>query len=593
MRVVSVTPYAGEVSRIGTVEVYDITVEPMHLYDLICESGKKITVSNSKRIAMLDTNALMAHGAIETQRDVRLVKGNKRERYWMQVMQGLNPPDPEVPVTYQKYVSQLRAAGVEVVKKGTQTQVMAMTNAGVRAHAGERLLKSGETVKFDHQLRPIPGGLFDPQLTGGHGGKLWSAIELPEPLPNPVMEEPVRRILGLTGKEFEATLSGKHELPGFGSGPQAIGKALEAIDLDKEVIQARRQWQTTRGQTRDQALRRWQYLHDAQKLGMHPKDWILDRVPVLPPTFRPVSVMGDKGIPLVSDANYLYKELMTAGDNYKDVRKAVGEKEAGDEKLAVYKAFKAITGLGDPVHPKLVEKGVRGMLKQVFGTSPKFGAIQRKLLSSTVDNVGRSVVVPNPDYDMDTVGLPEEQAFQIYSKFVVRQLRRRGMQVGDAVKQVTDRSPLARDILMKEMDQRPVYMNRAPVLHKFGILAFRPQLVTGSAVKVSPLVVKGFNMDFDGDAVQYHVPSTDKAVKEAYERLLPSRSLLSPADFKTPVHAPGQEYLAGLHRATKKPAKPGRSRVFRTRADAIAAYGRGEVHEDDTVHVMEHTRPDL
>jgi hypothetical protein len=88
-----------------------------------------------------------------------------------------------------------------------------------------------------------------------------------------------------------------------------------------------------------------------------------------------------------------------------------------------------------------------------------------------------------------------------------------------------------------------VYVNRAPVLHKFGIMAFRPKLVKGDVLQVSPLIVKGFNADFDGDAMQFHVPTTDEAVKEAYDRMLPSRSLISPADFKSPVHVPGQQYL--------------------------------------------------
>lgn len=542
--------------------------------------------SGSKRVAMLDTNALMSHGAIETERDVRLIKGNRRERYWLQVMQGLNPADPEVPTTYQKYVTQLQGAGVNVVKKGTQTQIMAMTNAGVRARAGERLIKSGETVRFDKELQPIPGGLFDPKLTGGHGGKQWSAIELPEPLPNPVMEEPIRRVLGLTGKQFEGVISGDHALPGFGTGPAAISKALDSINLDREIAGARTAWQQGRGAKRDEALRRWQYLDDAKKLDMHPRDWVLDRVPVIPPTFRPVSVMGNKGIPLVSDPNYLYKELLTAGDNFRDMTKAVGHEGAGPERLSIYHAFKAITGLGDPVHPKLIEKNVKGLLKSVFGSSPKFGSMQRKLLSSTVDNVARSVVVPNPDFDMDTLGLPEEQAFQIYSKFVVRNLKRRGLPIAEAVKHVKERSKLAKDVLEKEMESRPVYMNRAPVLHKFGIMAFRPQLVTGSAVKVSPLVVKGFNMDFDGDAVQYHVPTTESAVKEAYDRMLPSKSLLSPADFKTPVHAPGQEYLAGLYHATRQGKGGRRVRTFRSKAEALEAYGRGEAGVQDEVNVM-------
>jgi DNA-directed RNA polymerase beta' subunit len=54
--------------------------------------------------------------------------------------------------------------------------------------------------------------------------------------------------------------------------------------------------------------------------------------------------------------------------------------------------------------------------------SPKFGTMQRKLSSSTVDLVGRAVITPNSDLDMDEVALPEDKAWEIYKPFVVRGL---------------------------------------------------------------------------------------------------------------------------------------------------------------------------
>lgn len=588
MRVKTIQPYQGPDSQDELIDVYDITVEDVHLYVV-----QGVLVSNSKRLAMLDMNALVAHGATETMRDARLIRGQGKqsEQFWLQFMMGYNPVAPKVPFTHEKFVSQLKASGINVVREGYQTNVMALTRNDVDTLSEGRLIKSGETVQFDKDLRPIPGGLFDPQLTGGHGGRRWAAIQLPQPMPNPVMEEPIRRVLGLTQKRFQSVLAGDETIEGFGSGPKAISQALESLDLDKEIAQAKATWQGTRGQRRDEATRRWQYLQSARDKGLHPKDWVLDRVPVLPPAFRPVSVLGDSGVPLVSDPNYLYKELLDANKNYEDMVKEVGEKNTGQERLAIYDAFKAVTGLGDPMHPKLREKGVKGILKSVFGSSPKFGTVQRKLLSTTVDNVGRAVITPNPDMDMDSIGIPENQAYNVYSKFIVRRLRRRGLPIREALRHVRDKTELARDILKEEMDDRPVYVNRAPVLHKFGILAFKPKLVTGDTIHLSPLVTKGFNADFDGDAMQFHVPTTDEAVKEAYERMMPSRSLLSPADFKTPVHMPGQEYLGGLWLASRQQqqdsGKKQRPRVFRNRQDAVKAYWRGEITAKTPVEILE------
>ena len=71
-----------------------------------------------------------------------------------------------------------------------------------------------------------------------------------------------------------------------------------------------------------------------------PKDWILDKVPVLPPAFRPVSMMGDSGTPLVNDANYLYKELLDSVDNHRRMKDHLGD----DDEWMWVKGFANETG---------------------------------------------------------------------------------------------------------------------------------------------------------------------------------------------------------------------------------------------------------
>ena len=208
---------------------------------------------------------------------------------------------------------------------------------------------------------------------------------------------------------------------------------------------------------------------------------MLSAVPVLPPLFRPISQITDKKIPLVADANLLYKEVFDANKNLKELSGQVDD--VGDERLALYDSFKAVTGLGDPVQPKHQEQHVRGVLKQIFSSSPKFGVINRKLLSGTVDNVGRAVITPNPDLDMDQVGLPEDTAWEVYKPLLVRSLSKRGIHHVEALRNVENRSPLARDALLQEMRSRPVIINRAPVLHRYGMMAAWPQLVKGRLIK--------------------------------------------------------------------------------------------------------------
>lgn len=548
-------------------------------------SPAKGGAEGSKRVGMLDLNALLSHGAYNTIRDASVIRGQKNEDYWRQLMSGYTPPNPKVPFVYEKFLAQLQGAGINPIKNGTKMNIMALTNKDVRKMTENRELQNTDTVDWRlDKLTPKKGGLFDPGLTGGHDGNRWSYIALHEPVPNPVMEEPIRRILGLTGQQFEDIITGKAEIPGRPGlqGPLGLKTALDNFNVDAELAKAQQEAVSGKKTYRDKALGRLSYLKNMQRLGQHPSDWMLDRVPVMPPIYRPVSLMGNTGTQLVTDANYLYKELWDSNDNLKKL--ADRTDDVSEERLNVYNAFKGITGLGDPIRPENKEQDIKGILKHVFGTSPKFGVVQRKLLGSTVDLVGRATITPNPNLDMDQVGLPIDKAWTLYQPFVVRRLVRRGMGKVAAMEAVKGQTPAALKELQEEMQVRPVIINRAPVLHRYGIMAFWPQLTHSNTLEIPPLVTKGFGADFDGDAMQFHVPASADAVEEAKTRLLPSSNLLSVQGFDA-HYLPQMEYVGGLWNATAKENKLP-VRTFRTKKDAMEAYHRGEISADQQVQIV-------
>lgn len=538
----------------------------------------------SKRLALMDVNALLSHGALGVLRDARLVRGQKNQEYWSTYMSGYRPATPPVPLVYRKFIDQLRGGGVNVERRGSQLHLMALTDKHIDHLAANRAIENVETVDWKNDdMKPIKGGLFDTTTTGGHGGNKWSFIKLHEPMPNPVMEEPIRHLLGLTGKGLQDVIAGREKLEGK-TGTEAIHAALSKINVKAALQTVREQVKSSRKGVRDEAVRKLGYLKACEDNGTHPKDWILTKVPVLPPMFRPVSRMQG-GTSLISDANYLYKEVWDANETLKELKDKVDD--VSEERETLYKAFKAVTGLGDPVQPKNQERQVKGMLAQVFGDSPKFGTVQQKLLGTTVDLVGRAVVAPNPDLSMDEVGLPENRAWEVYAPFIMRRLVRSGMNRVVALQAVKDRSQHARKALLAELDERPVLVNRAPVLHRYGMMAFYPRLVKGDVLQVSPLVVAGFGMDFDGDTSNYQVVADDEAAREALHKMLPSRNLVSVSDMKKPMYTPRQEYVGGLHSATASVKKDKRPRTFATVADALRAYENHELDPDDPIEVLE------
>ena len=146
-------------------------------------------------------------------------------------------------------------------------------------------------------------------------------------------------------------------------------------------------------------------------------------------------------------------------------------------------------------------------------------------------------------------------AFTMYAPYIQRRLRQHGMSNADAVKAVRDRTDYAKYALEQEVKVRPVVYSRAPAWWKHSILGANPVLVEGDAIGI-PLVVTGnIAGDFDGDTINVHVPSTDEAVKETYETLMPSAHPYADRSGESIISKLKQEQLLGLFdSATKKPS---------------------------------------
>jgi hypothetical protein len=277
--------------------VYDITVENVHNY-----VANNILVSNSKRIGNMETAALASHGVWSVLKDSKLVRGQANQDFWRSIRTGEIPVMPSEPIVYQKFYNHLKASGVNIKRTDTGLKVFALTDSEAHKLTGARELNSTDT--FDaNDYTPIKGGMFSTDIFGPDGNQ-WGYIKLDEPLPNPVMEEPLRRILKLSQKDFEAIIAGEKTLNGL-TGGKAIQASLDKIDLKQSLAEARTEFRTASKSKKDEALKRFTALSRMEKQGTHPSEFMLTRIPVLPAKYRPVMTSG--GLTMVSDSNYLYK----------------------------------------------------------------------------------------------------------------------------------------------------------------------------------------------------------------------------------------------------------------------------------------------
>jgi len=366
-------------------------------------------------------------------------------------------------------------------------------------------------------------------------------------------------------------------------GPAAIEHALGKINLESLEKDHRNRIANGPKSKRTASVQALNAIEGLKRNELQPKQLLVRNVPVIPPAFRPFSVLGDTFVP--GDANELYRDLFQYRDAYKETSELFGDDGVGQARLDLYDTVKALYGYGKPIAPKTAQRGVSGFLKQVTGTSPKFSFFQRKLISKTQDSVARGTISIDPELSLDEIGVPEEMAWTMYAPYIQRRLSRAGLSPRSALESVRDRNDQARQALLKEMEERPVIYSRAPSWHKFNVISGRPKLIEGSTIAVNPMITTGMNADFDGDAMNLHVPSQPEAVDEAWKKLMPSKMLFSIRDQDRVVPSLKHEQVLGLYTANRRPAQ--NRYTFQTKEEALKAIRTGKVKLSDEVEVLD------
>ena len=469
----------------------------------------------SKRLGQLETSALAGHAAFDVLADAKLIRGQRNSEFWRSIRTGGIPTMPGEPLVQRKFFAHLQGSGVNVRKTPRGISVFALSDDDVRQMAGPRELRSRDTYEA-RTFRPLDGGLFGQDVFGPNGDR-WAYIQLDEPLPNPVMADPLARLLRLSDRDFEAVCTGSKEVDGMASS-EDVRRRLAGIDLEKESAAALDELRDATKSRRPAALKRYLAVERMRRQGVPPDQYMLTRLPVLPPVYRPIS--SHAGVTMVADANYLYAQMLDARDDLRAAASLPAEYRA-DARRNLWRSWQELTGMYDPEDVKLRSKNVGGLLQWALGKgSPKFSAFSRKVLGTSVDTVGRGVIQPDARLTIDEIGMPADMAFDTMAPFVTRALVKRGYTPVAAMGMVKDRHPQALDALKEVMATHPVLLNRAPTLHKYSIMAFRPVLVPGKTLHIHPSVCPGFAADFDGDSIEnrlrlvFELDALEKKVEE-------------------------------------------------------------------------------
>jgi DNA-directed RNA polymerase subunit beta' len=370
-------------------------------------------------------------------------------------------------------------------------------------------------------------------------------------------------------------------------GAEALQQLLKKMDLAATVEGLRDQLRSTRSkQIKKKIARRMKIIQGFLASGKRPEHMILTVLPVIPPDLRPL-VPLEGGRFATSDLNDLYRRVINRNNRLKQlIQMKTPDVIIHNEMRMLQEAVDALLDNGR--HGKPVKdrdrqlKSISDMLKG------KHGRFRQNLLGKRVDYSGRSVIVIGPELKLNQCGLPKKMALVLFEPFIIRRLKDLGFAhtVRGARKHIEQKKPEVWDILEEVTKGHPVFLNRAPTLHRLSIQAFEPVLIEGDAIRLHPLVCTAYNADFDGDQMAVHVPLSLEAIMECKLLMMSTNNIFSPSSGK-PILTPSQDIVLGAYYLTLEPAnKPKNEQhipVIGSVDEANYAEAEGALHFHDWV----------
>src|SRR6185369_3735072 len=362
-------------------------------------------------------------------------------------------------------------------------------------------------------------------------------------------------------------------------GAEAVKKLLAKLNLVEQSQKLREELKTTNSQQKTKELiKRLKIIEALRDSDNRPEWMVLDVIPVIPPDLRPL-VLLDSGNFATSDLNDLYRRIINRNNRLKKlVDLNAPEVIVRNEKRMLQQSVDALFDNNRCKRPVLgsSNRPLKSLTDMIKG---KQGRFRENLLGKRVDYSARSVIVVGPELKLHQCGLPKKIALELFQPFIIRRLKELNYAdtIKSAKKMLERKADEVWDILEEVIKNHPVLLNRAPTLHRMGIQAFEPVLIEGNAIRIHPLVCKGFNADFDGDQMAVHLPLSIEAQVEASALMMAPNNIFSPAHGR-PIITPTQDIVLGCYYLTVDRLKDkGEGKRFKDENEALRAYADKKV----------------
>lgn len=413
-------------------------------------------------------------------------------------------------------------------------------------------------------------------------------------------EEPISKITTLKNKIMTTKIS---NLPNETMQSRGVIHKLETVMIMPD-------------QSKDYLRKLWQNEKNFLKViipcfGMvdieYPTDiFFFEVIPVLPPIVRPVNFIN--GQMIEHPQSQVYKSIIQDCLVLRNIIQTIQDgdtEQLPEEGKVVYDHIKGNTAI-EKLHnawqnlqvnvDHLMDRDMNRTadsancqgLKQVI--EKKEGIIRMHMMGKRVNFAARSVITPDPNLNIDEIGIPEAFALKLtyptpvtpWNVVQLRQLVLNGPNIhpgavmieneDGSIQRISTSDTIQREAIAKRLlttsdkankffkgikivhrhlqNGDVLLLNRQPTLHKPSIMAHKARILKGEkTLRLHYANCKSYNADFDGDEINAHHPQNELARSEGYNIANVSNQYLVPKD-GTPLSGLIQDHIISGVRLT-------------------------------------------
>ena len=309
-----------------------------------------------------------------------------------------------------------------------------------------------------------------------------------------------------------------------------------------------------------------------------PEWMILQVLPVPPVDVRP-SIILESGIRAEDDLTHKLVDIIRINQRLRENIEA-GAPTLIIEDLSELLQYHVTTYFNNEVSgiPPARHRSGRTLKSLAQRLKGKEGRFRGNLSGKRVDYSARTVISPDPNLDINQVGVPvhiatklsvpevvNERNLDVMKKlvlngphqhpgalYIIRQDQKR-----IRLEFVTDRSTIAESlesgfIIERHLKDGDIALfNRQPSLHRMSIMAHRVKVLPYKTFRLHLTVCPPYNADFDGDEMNLHIPQSKEAQTEARLLMQVQDQILSPR-YGAPIIGASKDFISGSYLLTRK-----------------------------------------